>query len=112
MSDQSIMPTQVMIEEVNLKGSNTAPNLQGHNKAPSGHQPQGAEAAEASEEDTEISPKDYTTYSAMKTRVTPQEHAKSQFRNKRRLLKLRHDRISRSKSYMLPHAIFPMSQNM
>jgi hypothetical protein len=30
-----------MTEEVNLKGSNTTPSLQGHNKAPSGHQPQG-----------------------------------------------------------------------
>jgi hypothetical protein len=37
MSGQSIMPTQVMIEEVNPKDNNTAPNHQGHNKAPSGH---------------------------------------------------------------------------
>jgi hypothetical protein len=36
-SGQSIMLTQVMIEEVNPKGNNTAPNHQGHNKAPSGH---------------------------------------------------------------------------
>jgi hypothetical protein len=101
-----------MIEEFNLKGSNTAPSLQGHNKAPSDHQPQGAEAAEASEEDTEISPEDYIAYSTVKTRATPQEHAKSQFRSKRRLLKLRHDRISQSRSYILPHAILPMSQSM
>jgi hypothetical protein len=45
-----------MIEEVNLRGSNTALSLQGHNKAPSGHQPQEAEVPEASEEGTEISP--------------------------------------------------------
>jgi hypothetical protein len=102
----------MMTEEVNLKGSNTSPSLQGHNKAPLGHQPQGAEAVEALEEDTEISPEDYTAYSAVKTRATPQEHVKSQFRSKRRLLKLRHDRISRSKSYILPHAILLMSQNM
>jgi hypothetical protein len=38
-SGRSIIPTQVMIEEVNLKGSNIALSLQGHNKAPSGHQP-------------------------------------------------------------------------
>jgi hypothetical protein len=55
---------------------------------------------------------DYTTYSAVKTWVTPQEHAKSQFRSKRRLPKLRHGKISRSKSYILPHAILPMSQSM
>jgi hypothetical protein len=112
MSDQSIIPTQVMTEEVNLKGSNTAPNLQGHNKAPSGHQPQGAEAAGASEDDTEISLEDYTAYSVVKTRATPQELVKSQFRSKRRLSKLKHGRTSQSKSYILPHAILPMSQNM
>jgi hypothetical protein len=112
MSDRFIIPTQVMTEEVNLKGSNIAPSLQGHNKASSGHQPQGEEAAKTSEEDTEISLEDYTAYFAVKTRTTPQEHAKSQFKSKRRLLKLRHDRISRSMSYTLPHAILPMSQSM
>ena len=111
MSDQSIISTQVMIEEVNLKGNNTAPSLQGHNKALSGHQPQGAKAAEASEEDTEISPEDYTAYSAVKTRATPQEHAKSQFRSKRRLSKLRCGRISLSRSYILLHATLPMYQS-
>jgi hypothetical protein len=94
MSDQSIISTQVMIEEVNLKGNNTAPSLQGHNRAPSGHQPQGAEATGALEEDTENSLEDYTTYSVVKTRATPQELVKSQFRSKRRLPKLKHDRIS------------------
>jgi hypothetical protein len=94
MSGQSIIPTQVMIEEVNLKGSNTAPSLQGHNKAPLGHQPQEAEAAEASKEDTEINPEDCFACSTAKIKATPQEHAKSQFRNKKRLLKLRHGRIS------------------
>jgi hypothetical protein len=42
-SDQSIMPIQVMIEEVNTKGNSTAPSHQDHNKAPSGHQLQWAE---------------------------------------------------------------------
>jgi hypothetical protein len=111
MSNRFIIPTQVMTEEVNLKGSNTAPSLQGHNKAPSGHQPQGAEAAEALEEDTEINPEGYIAYSVVKTRATPQEHAKSQFRSKRRLLKLRRGRISRSRSYILLHATLPMSQS-
>jgi hypothetical protein len=110
-SGRSIIPTQVMIEEVNLKGSNTAPSLQGHNKAPLGHQPQEAEVAEASEEDTEISPEDCFSCSAVKTKATPQEHAKSQFRSKKRLPKLKHGRISQSRSYILLHAILPMSQN-
>jgi hypothetical protein len=45
-----------MTEEASLKDHNTAPNLQGNNKALSGHQSQGVEAAGASEEDMEISP--------------------------------------------------------
>jgi hypothetical protein len=101
-----------MIEEVNPKGNNTTPSHQGHNKAHSGHQPQEAEGAEALEEDTKISPQDYFAYSAVKTKATPQEHAKSQFRSKKRLPKLRHDRISQSRSYILLHAILPMSQSI
>jgi hypothetical protein len=38
----------------------------------------------------EINLEGYIAYSAVKTRATPQEHAKSQFRSKRRLPKLRH----------------------
>jgi hypothetical protein len=76
-SGQSIMPTQVMIEEINPKGNNTAPNHRGYNKAPSGHQLQEAEGTEASEEDTEISPGDFIACSMVKTKATPQERAKS-----------------------------------
>jgi hypothetical protein len=64
-------------------------NLQGNNKAPSGHQSQGAEAAGA----------------------TPQEHVKSPFRSKRRLPKLRRDRVSQSRSYIQLHATLPMYQS-
>jgi hypothetical protein len=110
-SGRSIIPTQVMIEAVNLKGNNIAPSHQGHNKAPLGHQPQEAEVTEALEEDTEISPEDCFAYSTAKIEATPQEHAKSQFRNKKRLLKLRHGRISRSRSYILLRAILPISQS-
>jgi hypothetical protein len=38
MSGQSITPAQVMIGEANPKGNSTAPNHQGHNRVPSGHQ--------------------------------------------------------------------------
>jgi hypothetical protein len=93
-SGQSIMPIQVMIEEVNPKGNNTAPSHQGHNKALSGHQPQEAEGAEALEADTKISLEDYFAYLAVKTKATTQEHAKLQFRSKKRLPKLRLGRIS------------------
>jgi hypothetical protein len=97
-----------MIEEASLKGHNTAPNLQGNNKALSGHQSQGAETAGASEEDTEINPEGYIVYSVVKIRATPQEHAKSQYRSKRRLPKLRRGRISRNRSYILLHVTLPM----
>jgi hypothetical protein len=71
MSDRFIILTQVMTEEVNLKGSNTDPSLQGHNKALSGHQSQGAEAIGPSRGDMEIIPEGYIVYSMVKTRSTP-----------------------------------------
>jgi hypothetical protein len=48
MLGQSIMPAQVMTGEAKPKGNNIAPNHQGHNKVPSGHQLQEAEGAEVS----------------------------------------------------------------
>jgi hypothetical protein len=101
-----------MTEEASLKGHNIAPNLQGNNKALSGHQSHGAEAAEASKEDMGISQEGYIAYSVVKTRATPKEHAKSQFRSKRRLSKLRRGRISRSRFYILLHATLLIYQNM
>jgi hypothetical protein len=94
-----------MTEEASLKGHNTAPNLQGNNKALSGHQPQGAEATGASEEGTRINPEGYIAYSVEKIMATPQEHAKSQYISKRRLPKLKHSRISRSRFCILLHVI-------
>jgi hypothetical protein len=100
-----------MTEEASLKGHNTASNLQANNKALSGHQLQGAEAAEASEEGTGNSPENSIAYSMEKTRATLQEHAKLQFKSKRGLSKLKRGRISRSKFYILLHAIPPMYQS-
>jgi hypothetical protein len=111
MSDQSITPAKVMTEEVNLKDHITAPNLQGNNKALSGYQPQGAEEAGASEEGTGINPESSIAYFVEKTRATLQELAKLQFRIKRRLPKLKRGKISRSKFYILLHAILPMYQS-
>jgi hypothetical protein len=111
MSGQSIMPAQVMIGEAKPKGCSTTPNHQGRNKVPSGHQLQEAEGAKASEEDMEISPGDSFVCSMAKTKATPQERAKSRFKSRKRLSKLKHDRISRSRFYILLHAILPMSQS-
>jgi hypothetical protein len=88
-------------EEASFKGHNIALNPQGNNKVLSGHQPQGAEAARASEEGTGISLENFIAYSVAKTMATLQEHVRSPFRSKRRLPKLRHDRISRSRFYIL-----------
>jgi hypothetical protein len=66
---------------------------------------------EASEEDMEISLGDIFSCSVVKTKATPQERAKSRFRSRKRLPKLKHDRISRSKSYIVLHAILPMSHS-
>jgi hypothetical protein len=70
-----------------------------------------AEAAGASEEGTGISPESSIAYSVEKTRATLQELAKLQFRSKRRFLKLKRGRISRSKFYILLHATLPMYQS-
>jgi hypothetical protein len=100
-----------MIEEANPKGNSTTLNHQGRNKVPSGHQLQEAEGVEASEEDMEISLGDCFVCSAAKTKATPQEHAKSRFRSRKKLPKLKHDRISRSRFYILLHAILPTFQS-
>jgi hypothetical protein len=82
-----------MTEEASFKGHNIAHNPQGNSKALSGHQPQGAEAAGASKEGMGINPESSIVYSVVKTRVTLQEHARSPFRSRRRLLKQRRGRI-------------------
>jgi hypothetical protein len=58
-----------------------------------------------------INPKNSIAYSVVKTRATLQKHARSLFRSKRRLPKQRRSRISRSRSYILLHAILPMYRN-
>jgi hypothetical protein len=92
------------------------PQRQQHSSQSSGSQqssfrppaPRGR-GAEASKEDTETSPGDCFVCSAAKTKATPQERARSRFRSRKSLLKLKHGRISRSKSYILLHAILPTS---
>jgi hypothetical protein len=111
MLDQSITPARVMTEEATCKGQNVAPNPQDNSKALSGHQPQGAGAAGALEEGMRINIESSIAYSMVKTRATLQEHVRSLFRRKRRLPKQRRGRISRSRSYILLHAILPTYQN-
>jgi hypothetical protein len=94
MSDQSIAPARTMTKEASFRSPNTAHSLQDSSKAPLGHQLQGAEAAEASEEDMGISLGKSIAYSVMKTRATLQECVRSPFRSKKRLPKQKPDIIS------------------
>jgi hypothetical protein len=101
-----------MTEEASFEGHSIAHNHQGNNKALLGHQPQGAEAVGASEEGMGISPESSIAYSVVKTRAILQEHARSPFRNRRRLPKQKRGRISRSRSYILLRATLPIYQNV
>jgi hypothetical protein len=69
----------MMTEETSFRGHNTPHNLRDSNKAPPGHQLQGAEAAGALEEDMGISPEKSIAYSVVRTRATLQERARSLF---------------------------------
>jgi hypothetical protein len=60
-------------KEVSFRGHNTPHSLRDSNKALSGHQLQGAEAAGASEEDMGISPEKFIAYSVVRTKATLQE---------------------------------------
>jgi hypothetical protein len=101
-----------MTKEASSRSHSTAHSLQGSSKASPGHQLQGAEAARALEEDMGISPGKSIAFSVVKTRATLQEHARLPFRNKKRLPKRKPGRISRSRFYILLHAILPTYQNM
>jgi hypothetical protein len=74
----------VMTKEVSRRGHNRPHNLRGNNKAPSGHQLQGAEAPGASKEGLGTSLERFTAYSVVRTRAILQECVMSPFRNKRK----------------------------
>jgi hypothetical protein len=76
-SGQSIAPVRMTTKEASSRGHSTPHNLRDNSKALSGHQLQGAEAPEASEEDMGISPGRYIAYSMVRTRAILQECAKS-----------------------------------
>jgi hypothetical protein len=60
----------------------------------------------------EISPGNYFVCSAVKIRGTPQERGKLRFISRKKLLKLKHDRISRSRFCIPLRATLPMSRSM
>jgi hypothetical protein len=101
-----------MTKEASSRSHSTAHSLQGSSKASPGHQLQGAEAAGASKEDMGINPGKSIAYSVVKTRATLQERAILPFRSKKRLLKQKPGRISRSRFYILLRATLLTYQNM
>jgi hypothetical protein len=111
MSDRSIIPVQATTGGTIPKRSNTARSHQGCNKILSGHQLQGAEGEEASEEDLEISLGNCFIYSTEKIRGITQGRVKSRSRSRKKLLKLKHDRISRSRSCIPLRATPPTSRS-
>jgi molybdopterin synthase catalytic subunit len=70
-----------MTWEITLKAIIKAPNHQGRNKVPTGHQLQEAEEVEASVEDSAPNQKGCFVYYVGKIRGIQQGHAKSLFRS-------------------------------
>jgi hypothetical protein len=111
MSDRSIIPVQATTGGIIPKRNNTALSHQGCNKVLSGHQLQGVEGEEASKEDLEINPGNCFVSSAEKIRGITQGRAKSRSRSRKKLPKLKHDKINRSRSCIPLRATLPTSQS-
>jgi hypothetical protein len=103
---------QAVTGPITLRAASTAHSLWACNKLPIGHQPQEAEGGEALEEGMVISPGNCSTYSVAKTRHTPQGCVKSRSRSRRKSLKPKHGRISRSRSCILLCATLRISWSM
>jgi molybdopterin synthase catalytic subunit len=73
-----------MTGEITLKAISKAPNHQGHNKVPTGHQLQEVEEVEASVEDSAPNQEDCFAYFVGKIRDRQQGHAKLLFRSRRK----------------------------
>jgi hypothetical protein len=112
MSEQSTILAQMMTGQITPKAASKAHNLRGCNKPLTGHQLQEAEGEEASKEGSALNLGDCSAYSLGRIRDTKQGRAKSRSKSRRRSLKPKHGRISRSRSYILPHAIRHISLNM
>jgi hypothetical protein len=102
----------MMTGPIILRAASTAHSLRACNKLPTGHQPQEAEGGEASEECMAISLGNCSAYSVAKTRDTPQGRVKSRSRSRRKSLKSKHGRTSRSRCCILLHATLRISWNM
>jgi hypothetical protein len=112
MFDQFTTPMPMMKGPAMFSIAITVLSLRACSRLLSDHRLRGTEEEEVSvEEGLAINPESCTVFFAARTRATQQKHAKSQFRSRRKLLKLRHGRISRSRSSTLLHVIPHTTQN-
>jgi hypothetical protein len=110
MSDQFITLMPMMKGPTMFNIAIIVLSLRACNTLLSDHQLREAEEEEVSvEEGLAINPESCNVFCVVRTRATQQGHARSQFRNKEKLLKPRHGRVSRSKSSTLLRAILHTS---
>jgi hypothetical protein len=112
MSDQFTTPMPMMKGPTMFSIAITVLSLQACNELLLDHRLWGAGEKEVLvEDDLAINPESCTAFFVARTRATQQEHAKLQFRSRRKLPKLRRGRVSRSKSSTLLRVIPHSSQN-
>jgi hypothetical protein len=113
MSDQSTTPIPTMIGPAMLNIAIIVLRLPACNKLPSDHQLREVEEEEVLVvEGLAIDPESCTAFFVARTRTTQQGHDMLPFRSRRKLLKLKRGRISRSKSSTLLCAILLMYRSM
>jgi hypothetical protein len=113
MSDQFTTPIPTMKGPAMLSIAIIVLSLQACNRLLSYHQLREVEEEEVLvEEGLAINPESCTAFLVARTRATQQGHDRLQFRSRRKLLKLKRDRVSRSKSSTLLRATLLMSWSM
>jgi long-subunit acyl-CoA synthetase (AMP-forming) len=106
MSGPYTIQIRMKTKIITPRDNKVIPNTQEPSKIPSDHQPQEAEEEEGIlEEDSTLNQGKLTAFSMERIRGIKQEPAKSQSRNRRKLPKLKHDRIRQSRSSTPPHTI-------
>jgi hypothetical protein len=110
MSDQFITPVPMMKRPAMFNIAITVLSLRACNRLFSDHQLREAEEEEVLvEEGSAINPESCTIFFVARTRAIQQGHARSQFRNRRKLLKLKRGRVNQSKSSTLLRVILHTS---
>jgi hypothetical protein len=113
MSDQSTTPIPTLIGPAMHNITIIVLRFRACNRLLSGHQLREVEEEEVLVvEGLAINPESCIAFFVARTRATQQGHARLPFRSRRKLLKLKRGRVSRSKSSTLLHASLLMSRSM